>query len=171
MFEYLTVSVPVIEPGSPSPPDSVTVEEVTDSTAQLAWSPGRDNGSPITNYLIQTRTPFTVGWQRVNTGRRHLKRNFHLKTHVMVFRKFMDPHREILLFRGVRSATEWRLSCSRELEVIGAAFTWCNLNHFNELYTCPSQNQNHFHLIKPSQVYVDDIQLLFLWGYHKYTWS
>ncbi|CAM9318723.1 unnamed protein product, partial [Lampetra planeri] len=51
----------------PSPPASVTVEEVTDSTAQLAWSPGRDNGSPITNYLIQTRTPFTVGWQRVNT--------------------------------------------------------------------------------------------------------
>ncbi|KAG8002756.1 Contactin-3 [Nibea albiflora] len=60
-------SVPVIEPGPPSPPDSLTVEEVTDSTAQLAWSPGRDNGSPITNYLIQTRTPFTVGWQRVNT--------------------------------------------------------------------------------------------------------
>uniref|UniRef100_A0A672ICQ7 Contactin 3a, tandem duplicate 2 n=1 Tax=Salarias fasciatus TaxID=181472 RepID=A0A672ICQ7_SALFA len=61
------VSVPAMEPGSPSPPDSVTVEEVTDSTAQLAWSPGRDNGSPITNYLVQTRTPFTVGWQRVNT--------------------------------------------------------------------------------------------------------
>uniref|UniRef100_A0A3P8TJV2 Contactin 3a, tandem duplicate 2 n=1 Tax=Amphiprion percula TaxID=161767 RepID=A0A3P8TJV2_AMPPE len=60
-------AVAVLIPGPPSPPDSVTVEEVTDSTAQLAWSPGRDNGSPITNYLIQTRTPFTVGWQRVNT--------------------------------------------------------------------------------------------------------
>lgn len=63
-----SVCVPVIEPGPPSPPDSVTVEEVTDSTAQLAWSRGRDNGSPIANYFIQTRTPFTVGWQRVNTG-------------------------------------------------------------------------------------------------------
>lgn len=62
------VCVPVAEPGPPSPPDSVTVEEVTDSTAQLAWSRGRDNGSPITNYFVQTRTPFTVGWQRVNTG-------------------------------------------------------------------------------------------------------
>uniref|UniRef100_A0A3P9CVZ1 Contactin-3 n=1 Tax=Maylandia zebra TaxID=106582 RepID=A0A3P9CVZ1_9CICH len=60
-------AVAVLIPGPPSPPDSVTVEEVTDSTAQLAWSPGRDNGSPIINYLIQTRTPFTVGWQRVNT--------------------------------------------------------------------------------------------------------
>lgn len=58
----------MIEPGPPGPPDSVTVEEVTDSTAQLAWSRGRDNGSPIANYFIQTRTPFTVGWQRVNTG-------------------------------------------------------------------------------------------------------
>lgn len=61
----------MIETGPPSPPDSVTVEEVTDSTAQLAWSRGRDNGSPIANYFIQTRTPFTVGWQRVNTGGHH----------------------------------------------------------------------------------------------------
>uniref|UniRef100_A0A3Q3KPC0 Contactin 3a, tandem duplicate 2 n=1 Tax=Monopterus albus TaxID=43700 RepID=A0A3Q3KPC0_MONAL len=60
-------AVAVLISGPPSPPDMVTVEEVTDSTAQLAWNPGRDNGSPITNYLIQTRTPFTVGWQRVNT--------------------------------------------------------------------------------------------------------
>uniref|UniRef100_A0A3Q2PAM2 Contactin-3-like n=1 Tax=Fundulus heteroclitus TaxID=8078 RepID=A0A3Q2PAM2_FUNHE len=60
-------AVAVLIPGPPSPPDSVTVEEVTDSTAQLAWSPGRDNGSPIATYIIQTKTPFTVGWQRVNT--------------------------------------------------------------------------------------------------------
>lgn len=65
----------MIEPGPPGPPDSVTVEEVTDSTAQLAWSRGRDNGSPIANYFIQTRTPFTVGWQRVNTGGRALRRD------------------------------------------------------------------------------------------------
>ncbi|KAE8293320.1 Contactin-3 Brain-derived immunoglobulin superfamily protein 1 [Larimichthys crocea] len=65
--ESLSAVAVLIVKGSPSPPDSLTVEEVTDSTAQLVWSPGRDNGSPITNYLIQTRTPFTVGWQRVNT--------------------------------------------------------------------------------------------------------
>lgn len=44
------------------------MEEITDSTAQLSWSPGRDNGSPITGYIIQARTPFTVGWQGVDTG-------------------------------------------------------------------------------------------------------
>ncbi|KAI4888207.1 hypothetical protein NFI96_002796 [Prochilodus magdalenae] len=53
--------------GPPGPPDAVMVEEITDSTAQLTWSPGRDNGSPITGYIIQARTPFTVGWQAVDT--------------------------------------------------------------------------------------------------------
>lgn len=86
MCKCLTVSLPAIEPGPPSPPDSVTVEEVTDSTAQLAWSPGRDNGSPITHYLIQTRTPFTVGWQRVNTGGQRLYVSFPVTPHVMLLR-------------------------------------------------------------------------------------
>lgn len=58
----------MIVQGPPGPPDKVTVEEITDSTAQLAWTPGRDNGSPITGYIIQARTPFTIGWQAVDTG-------------------------------------------------------------------------------------------------------
>lgn len=58
----------LIDPGPPGPPDKVAVEEITDSTAQLSWTPGRDNGSPITGYIIQARTPFTVGWQAVDTG-------------------------------------------------------------------------------------------------------
>lgn len=87
MCEPLTQeSVPPIVPGPPSPPDSVTVEEVTDSTAQLAWSRGRDNGSPIINYFIQTRTPFTVGWQKVNTGRRRSQEDFILILQVSALR-------------------------------------------------------------------------------------
>lgn len=58
----------LIHAGPPGPPDKVAVEEITDSTAQLSWTPGRDNGSPITGYIIQARTPFTVGWQAVDTG-------------------------------------------------------------------------------------------------------
>ncbi|GAA6093059.1 contactin-3 [Tachysurus ichikawai] len=53
--------------GPPGAPDIVTVEEITDSTAQLSWRPGQDNGSPILSYIIQTKTAFTVGWQAVNT--------------------------------------------------------------------------------------------------------
>uniref|UniRef100_A0A4W4EAG7 Contactin 3b n=1 Tax=Electrophorus electricus TaxID=8005 RepID=A0A4W4EAG7_ELEEL len=65
--ESLSVDAVVIVKGPPGPPDTVLVEEITDSTAQLTWSPGRDNGSPITGYIIQARTPFTVGWQAADT--------------------------------------------------------------------------------------------------------
>uniref|UniRef100_A0A8C7RZE8 Contactin 3b n=1 Tax=Oncorhynchus mykiss TaxID=8022 RepID=A0A8C7RZE8_ONCMY len=64
--ESLSASA-ILVSGPPGPPDTVAVEEITDSTAQLSWSPGRDNGSPITGYIIQARTPFTVGWQAVDT--------------------------------------------------------------------------------------------------------
>jgi len=132
------VSVHLIEPGPPSPPDSVTVEEVTDSTAQLAWSPGSDNGSPITNYLIQTRTPFTVGWQRVNTGMQHFQK---------IFKEFKDLLREILVFLhpvwlGGQSVS-YRVkalemvgiqSLTPEIqEVVIADFILFHFNHFNEL--------------------------------------
>ncbi|XP_062319735.1 contactin-3 [Osmerus eperlanus] len=65
--ESLSVSAILVVKGPPGPPDTVAVEEITDSTAQLSWSPGRDNGSPITGYIIQARTAFTVGWQAVGT--------------------------------------------------------------------------------------------------------
>ncbi|XP_018589568.2 contactin-3 [Scleropages formosus] len=65
--ESLSAAAVLIVKGPPGPPDTVMVEEITDSTAQLSWSPGRDNGSPITGYIVQGRTPFTVGWQGVNT--------------------------------------------------------------------------------------------------------
>ena len=136
MCKSLTVSVPVIEPGPPSPPDSVTVEEVTDSTAQLAWSPGRDNGSPITYYLIQTRTPFTVGWQRVNTGR---QMNFRLYTTYDVIQIIHGSPAGKFSYSSPRCSWEVRVlgqlqnvgygdwrdsrSHSREPEVMVAAFT------------------------------------------------
>ncbi|TTE51851.1 Contactin-4 [Bagarius yarrelli] len=65
--ESLSAAAILIVKGPPGAPDSVTVEEITDSTAQLSWRPGQDNGSPILSYIIQTKTAFTVGWQAVNT--------------------------------------------------------------------------------------------------------
>ncbi|MBN3308806.1 CNTN3 protein, partial [Amia calva] len=65
--ESLSAAAVLIVKGPPGPPEAVTVEEITDSTAQLSWRPGKDNGSPITSYIIQGRTPFTVGWQAVET--------------------------------------------------------------------------------------------------------
>ncbi|XP_067907596.1 contactin-4-like isoform X5 [Heterodontus francisci] len=51
----------------PGPPGGVIVEEITDTTAQLSWSPGIDNHSPISMYTVQARTPFSVGWQALKT--------------------------------------------------------------------------------------------------------
>uniref|UniRef100_A0A8C8E0K5 Contactin 3b n=1 Tax=Oryzias sinensis TaxID=183150 RepID=A0A8C8E0K5_9TELE len=65
--ESLSTSAILVVKAPPGPPDKVTVEEITDSTAQLSWTPGRDNGSPITGYSVQARTPFTVGWQAMDT--------------------------------------------------------------------------------------------------------
>ncbi|XP_056589801.1 contactin-3 [Triplophysa dalaica] len=65
--ESLSAAAILIVKGPPGAPDGVTVEEITDSTAQLSWRPSQDNGSPITSYIIQAKTAFTVGWQAVNT--------------------------------------------------------------------------------------------------------
>lgn len=54
----------------PGPPGGVIMEEITDTTAQLSWSPGIDNHSPISMYTVQARTPFSVGWQALKTGKR-----------------------------------------------------------------------------------------------------
>ncbi|XP_075707631.1 contactin-5 isoform X1 [Rhinoderma darwinii] len=53
--------------GPPGPPGVVIVEEITESTATLSWSPGADNHSPILYYNLQARSPFSLGWQIVKT--------------------------------------------------------------------------------------------------------
>ncbi|XP_018408440.1 PREDICTED: contactin-5, partial [Nanorana parkeri] len=53
--------------GPPGPPGVVIVEEITETTATLSWSPGADNHSPILYYNLQARSPFSLGWQTVRT--------------------------------------------------------------------------------------------------------
>ncbi|NWV27867.1 CNTN4 protein, partial [Origma solitaria] len=65
--DKLSAAADLIVRGPPGPPEAVTIDEVTDSTAQLSWRPGADNHSPITMYVVQARTPFSVGWQAVST--------------------------------------------------------------------------------------------------------
>lgn len=45
------------------------VIEMTETTALLSWGPGVDNHSPVLSYIIQARTPFSLGWQTVTTGK------------------------------------------------------------------------------------------------------
>ncbi|XP_072203186.1 contactin-6 isoform X5 [Excalfactoria chinensis] len=57
----------IIVRGPPGPPEDVRVEQISSTTAVLSWKSGKDNNSPVQIYSIQTRTPFSVGWQAVST--------------------------------------------------------------------------------------------------------
>ncbi|MGH0181225.1 UNVERIFIED_CONTAM: hypothetical protein FKN15_018125 [Acipenser sinensis] len=65
--ESLSAAADLIVKGPPGPPEAVTVDEITETTAQLSWKPGSDNASPLTGYSIQGSTPYTVGWLAVDT--------------------------------------------------------------------------------------------------------
>lgn len=73
--QYMCLSLPNtaimndIFPGPPGPPEDVKVEHISSTTSQLSWRPGPDNNSPIQIFTIQTRTPFSVGWQAVTTSK------------------------------------------------------------------------------------------------------
>lgn len=54
--------------GPPGPPEGLVVTDITDTTVQLSWGSGPDNHSPVTKYMVQARTPFSIGWQTVRTG-------------------------------------------------------------------------------------------------------
>lgn len=53
---------------TPGPPEDIKVEHISSTTAVLSWKSGIDNNSPVQIYSIQTKTPFSVGWQVVSTG-------------------------------------------------------------------------------------------------------
>ncbi|XP_029911595.1 contactin-4 [Myripristis murdjan] len=65
--DSVSIATDVIVRGPPGPPVEFKVSEMTESTASLSWGPGLDNHSPILSYIIQARTPFSLGWQAVTT--------------------------------------------------------------------------------------------------------
>uniref|UniRef100_A0A8B9I9N0 Contactin 6 n=1 Tax=Anser brachyrhynchus TaxID=132585 RepID=A0A8B9I9N0_9AVES len=62
-----SAAVDIIVRGPPGPPEDVKVEHISSTTAVLSWKSGIDNNSPVQIYSVQTRTPFSVGWQSVPT--------------------------------------------------------------------------------------------------------
>uniref|UniRef100_G1QS43 Contactin 6 n=1 Tax=Nomascus leucogenys TaxID=61853 RepID=G1QS43_NOMLE len=66
-LESLSAVADIIVRGPPGPPEDVKVEDISSTTSQLSWRAGPDNNSPIQIFAIQTRTPFSVGWQAVAT--------------------------------------------------------------------------------------------------------
>ncbi|EMP34417.1 Contactin-6 [Chelonia mydas] len=66
-IDSLSAAADVIVRGPPGPPQDVRIEHISSTTALLCWRPGTDNNSPVQIYSVQTRTPFSVGWQAVST--------------------------------------------------------------------------------------------------------
>uniref|UniRef100_A0A9J8AHK9 Contactin 4 n=1 Tax=Cyprinus carpio carpio TaxID=630221 RepID=A0A9J8AHK9_CYPCA len=67
VVDSVSAAADLIVRGPPGAPVGVLVGDVTDRTAQLSWGPGPDNHSPVTLYIVQARTPFSIGWQAVKT--------------------------------------------------------------------------------------------------------
>ncbi|XP_043978218.1 contactin-4 [Gambusia affinis] len=65
--DTVSAAADLIVRGPPGAPQGLLVTAITNTTAQLSWSSGPDNHSPITMYMVQARTPFSIGWQTVKT--------------------------------------------------------------------------------------------------------
>ncbi|KAG1962074.1 contactin-4 isoform X1 [Pimephales promelas] len=62
-----SIATDVVVRGPPDPPLDIKVDEVTETTSFMSWSPGPDNRSPVFAYNIQIRSPFSLGWQAAKT--------------------------------------------------------------------------------------------------------
>uniref|UniRef100_A0A4W6FQ44 Contactin 4 n=1 Tax=Lates calcarifer TaxID=8187 RepID=A0A4W6FQ44_LATCA len=65
--DTVSAAADLIVRGPPSAPEGLVVTDITDTTVQLSWGSGPDNHSPVTMYMVQARTPFSIGWQTVRT--------------------------------------------------------------------------------------------------------
>ncbi|XP_067362041.1 contactin-4 isoform X1 [Channa argus] len=65
--DTVSAAADLIVRGPPGAPEGLVVTDITDTTVQLSWGSGPDNHSPVTMYLVQARTPFSIGWQSVRT--------------------------------------------------------------------------------------------------------
>ncbi|KAM6927796.1 contactin-4 [Xenentodon cancila] len=65
--DMVSAAADLIVKGPPGAPEEPVVTEITDTTVKLSWGSGPDHHSTVTMYMVQARTPFSVGWQTVKT--------------------------------------------------------------------------------------------------------
>ncbi|XP_035004443.2 contactin-4 [Hippoglossus stenolepis] len=65
--DTVSAAADLIVRGPPGAPEGLVVTDIADTTVQLSWGSGPDNHSPVTMYMVQARTSFSIGWQTVRT--------------------------------------------------------------------------------------------------------
>ncbi|TNN78622.1 Contactin-4 [Liparis tanakae] len=65
--DTVSAAADLIVRGPPGAPEGLSVSDITDTAVQLSWGSGPDNHSPVTMYMVQARTPISIGWQTVRT--------------------------------------------------------------------------------------------------------
>ncbi|GAA6087803.1 contactin-4 [Tachysurus ichikawai] len=67
VMDSVSAAADLIVRGPPGCPERILVGDVTPWTVQVSWSPSSDNHSPITHYIVQAQSVFSIGWQAVKT--------------------------------------------------------------------------------------------------------
>uniref|UniRef100_A0A8C4QDT7 Contactin 1 n=1 Tax=Eptatretus burgeri TaxID=7764 RepID=A0A8C4QDT7_EPTBU len=52
--------------GPPDPPENVTIDSITSSSATISWQPGSNNHSPVMKYTVQARSDIRPNWTEVD---------------------------------------------------------------------------------------------------------
>ncbi|XP_048355503.1 contactin-1 isoform X1 [Sphaerodactylus townsendi] len=67
IVDNATASADLVVRGPPGPPGGLRIENIRNTSVVILWSRGTDNHSPISNYTIQSRTPFHDDWKDTKT--------------------------------------------------------------------------------------------------------
>lgn len=71
-IETCFLTVVLSSPDKPGPPAAFDISEVTNESCAMAWNPPRDDGgSPITNYIIESRQMDKEEWVKLSATVKH----------------------------------------------------------------------------------------------------
>ncbi|XP_064821899.1 contactin-2-like [Oncorhynchus masou masou] len=75
VVDSASASAKLVVRGPPGPPGGLVVKNVAETSAELRWSRGYDNHSPIGKYVIMGFSPLSSGWRTMRTEPSNIEGN------------------------------------------------------------------------------------------------
>uniref|UniRef100_A0A8C7TM51 Contactin-2 n=1 Tax=Oncorhynchus mykiss TaxID=8022 RepID=A0A8C7TM51_ONCMY len=75
VVDSASASAKLVVRGPPGPPGGLVVKNVAETSAELRWSRGYDNHSPIGKYVIMGCSPLSSGWRTMRTEPSNIEGN------------------------------------------------------------------------------------------------